>query len=1169
MKILNLLFIVLICSFAQAQIAFEEKIVVDNSTVVNEPQEIFLADIDGDGDLDVVSASISYDDSKIAWHENIDGLGTYADQQIINSEIEEAIFVYAADIDGDGDMDVLSASMAFEGTKIAWYENLDGLGTFGSEQFITSELEDASVVKASDLDGDGDLDVVVSSTGFDNSLVAWFENLDGLGTFGGGLIISEDERIGSLEISDIDGDGDKDIITASFMDNSIKWFENLNGLGVFSIGTNIATGIEGGHVVKVGDVDNDGDLDIFSANLSEEKITWFENLDGLGNFGPQNVIISNFEYIIEINIYDIDNDGDLDVFAGSYTGNAYVSWFENMNGLGTFGSEQIVSDYIESITSIKFGDIDMDGDSDLFISSGDHRIAWFENEDGTGVFGEQNHILSSVVQPYSVISADIDGDGDLDILSASKADKKIAWYENLDGQGTIGVQRNISVFAFLATFVIAADIDGDGDMDVITDSGSTDTLTWFENIDGLGNFSSEKIVGTNSTKHLNVVDLDSDGDLDIVTVSDSSNKLGWFENLDGLGNFDSEQLINSIEGLTKVISSDIDGDNDMDLITSSFSSDMVTWHENLDGQGNFDAAQIVWDQSSNPTEVLSSDIDGDGDMDVISSNGTNIVWLENLNGLGSFGNQQIITTEVNNLQSIYVKDIDADGDQDVISASRFDNKIAWYENIDGLGNFGVQQIISTNALYAASVFAEDINGDGNMDVISSSIIDNKVAWYENLSLATNNINGVVRMDLDSNGCSPEDIPMPNLMIVSDNGVNTYSTFTLDNGVFQFFPPEEGNYTTTVSSELPTYYEASPLSHESNFVGQGNVDIADFCIEPIESINDLNISFYPLTEARPGFSSIYELIYRNVGTTILDGSIDLIFDDSKINFLAADETISSQTSNSISFDFEEFYPFETKTIRIYFDVFPPPTTENDDVLLFTASVNPIAGDYTPDDNVFRLEQIVVGSFDPNDIQVLEGEYLLYEDVDKYLHYIIRFQNTGTSHAIFVRITNELDPNLDWNTLQIENISHDNRIEIINGNEVTFIFDSIYLPDSTSDEEGSHGYIAYKIKPKNDVEIGDVFTNNANIFFDYNLPIATNTVTTTIVEDLSVSDNAIKNLRIFPNPTRGYINIQSNVSIVSVEVINQLGQMVVSKLNSEGIKSINIEQLQEGLYFIKLK
>ncbi|NIQ19659.1 MAG: hypothetical protein GTN95_05560, partial [Gammaproteobacteria bacterium] len=103
----------------------------------------------------------------------------------------------------------------------------------------------------------------------------------------------------------------------------------------------------------------------------------------------------------------------------------------------------------------------------------------------------------------------------------------------------------------------------------------------------------------------------------------------------------------------------------------------------------------------------------------------------NTDGLGSFGPQRVITTLADGAHSVFAADVDGDGDPDVLSASFFDDKIAWYENTDGAGSFGPQQVISTLADGARSVFAADVDGDGDPDVLSASENDDKIAWYEN------------------------------------------------------------------------------------------------------------------------------------------------------------------------------------------------------------------------------------------------------------------------------------------------------------------------------------------------------------------------------------------------------------------------------------------------------
>ena len=140
----------------------EQHVIVQSET--NGPTSVYAAELDGDGDLDVLSASS--EDNKIAWYAN-DGTSHFGPQQVITTDANGASSVYAADLDGDGDLDVLSASSG--DNKIAWYAN-DGKGQFGPQQVITTAADGANCVFAADLDGDGDLDVLSASAGVWNEI---------------------------------------------------------------------------------------------------------------------------------------------------------------------------------------------------------------------------------------------------------------------------------------------------------------------------------------------------------------------------------------------------------------------------------------------------------------------------------------------------------------------------------------------------------------------------------------------------------------------------------------------------------------------------------------------------------------------------------------------------------------------------------------------------------------------------------------------------------------------------------------------------------------------------------------------------------------------------------------------------------------------------------------
>ena len=232
---------------------------------------VFAADLDGDGDLDALSASEG--DGKIAWYENL-GDATFAEQRVITTDADGAAKVSAADLDGDGDIDVLSASAWDD--KIAWYENLGG-GAFTAQRVITTNANHAISVYGADLDGDGDADVL--SAAHEGHTIAWFENLGG-GTFSGERVITADEGfVQSVFPVDLDGDGRLDVLSASPIGNRVSWYRNL-GNGAFSDRRIITPELSFATAVFAADLDDDGDPDVVAASYNDEEIGWYENLGG-------------------------------------------------------------------------------------------------------------------------------------------------------------------------------------------------------------------------------------------------------------------------------------------------------------------------------------------------------------------------------------------------------------------------------------------------------------------------------------------------------------------------------------------------------------------------------------------------------------------------------------------------------------------------------------------------------------------------------------------------------------------------------------------------------------------------------------------------------------------------------------------------------------------------
>ncbi len=739
----------LLCFFTTcvnaSEVIFSDQILITGHT--GGANSVFSIDVDGDGDNDVISGSVYGE--KIAWFENLDGAGNFGSINTISTSVEELECIFSADLDGDGDNDVLSASS--DDNKIAWYENIDGSGNFGPQQLISWPVAGASSVFSIDIDGDGDNDVI--SAGDGDETIAWYENLDGTGNFGAAQSLETDTPYATSVFSrDMDGDGDNDILIAGLSNGStIAWYENTDGLGNFGpqqVITNWAVSVKS--VFSV-DLDGDGDNDVLAASSGDDQVTWYENLDGEGEFdGYENVISYDADGASCVYSIDIDGDGDNDVLSASYSDDK-ISLYENTDGSGNFGPQINITTGANGAKSVFCADIGGDGDPDVLSASySDSKIAWYENADGLGSFNSQYIIIGNAPYPRSVFSIDLDGDNDNDILSASAGDHKIAWYENTDGLGTF-YQHWITSDAQGASSVFSIDIDNDGDNDVLSSSEIDNKIAWYENIDGMGNFSQEQIITSNAfgARCVFSADIDGDEDNDVLSASDNwivgeEDKIAWYENLDGSGDFGPEQEIyfSSSARPRSVFCADLDQDGDSDVVCAPCHHSSIAWFENLDGHGIFGPISYLTTDLFNPTSVFCTDLDNDEDIDVISSSKYSIAWFEQANGY--ICAEQIVTREADDAECVFCADIDGDGDNDVLSASGFgyemeDQKIAWNDNLNGEGYEWQQYLISNDAYRPTSIFSADLDGDGDYDVISASS-GGIIAWYRNEGLVGVNEN---------------------------------------------------------------------------------------------------------------------------------------------------------------------------------------------------------------------------------------------------------------------------------------------------------------------------------------------------------------------------------------------------------------------------------------------
>ncbi|MBO9584706.1 MAG: T9SS type A sorting domain-containing protein [Flavobacterium sp.] len=431
--------------------------------------------------------------------------------------------------------------------------------------------------------------------------------------------------------------------------------------------------------------------------------------------------------------------------------------------------------------------------------------------------------------------------------------------------------------------------------------------------------------------------------------------------------------------------------------------------------------------------------------------------------------------------------------------------------------------------------------------------------------------GKSKIDINNNGCDAADVGASHLKFSIVNGGKSENFTSDSNGEYSMKVPA-GLYNIVPIIENTNYFTISPASVNIVFPTQTSPLSQDFCIVPNGSHNDLEISILPIDGARPGFDSNYKLVYKNKGNTLQEGTVSLNFDDSILDFVSSNSVVSNQSSDKLVWNFSNLKPFESREIDLILNANSPvetPAVNIEDVLKYKAIINSTETDETPEDNAFELAQTVVGSYDPNDKTCLEGKVIKPELIGQYVHYLIRFENTGTYNAENVVIKDIINTSkFDVSTLVPTSSSHSYITKISEGNKVEFIFEKINLP---FDDANNDGYIAFKIKTLPTLAVGDSFENEANIYFDYNFPILTNKETSTF-KTLGTQDFEFSSyFSVYPNPAQNILNIQSKDSIKMqrINIYNLLGQLVLTIPNAQDISKIDISKFQSGNYILQIK
>jgi uncharacterized repeat protein (TIGR01451 family) len=314
---------------------------------------------------------------------------------------------------------------------------------------------------------------------------------------------------------------------------------------------------------------------------------------------------------------------------------------------------------------------------------------------------------------------------------------------------------------------------------------------------------------------------------------------------------------------------------------------------------------------------------------------------------------------------------------------------------------------------------------------------------------------------------------------------------------------------------------------------------------------------------------------NDGCTDVSGQYRFVLDDT-LTFQYALSPPSSISGDTLSWSFSNF-SYDDGHFRdtIYYDV--PDSMTNNDILCFSAIVDPIAGDNQPLDNVLNNYCFQVRTaFDPNEKTVYpygecQEHYVLQGTP---LRYTLKFQNTGFAPALDVVLLDRLDSAFAIQSLRIIDASHPVQTTLHQGNVLRFEFRNIMLPDSFTSEPESHGYVVFEISPINNLPNGTEVQNYCDIYFDNNPPVLTNNTWTTFVASIpacpATAVNSQENsepLSLYPNPSDGKSKLNTSTKIGDIEVRNSLGQVMFhQKQIAPNDFELDARNWNAGIYFV---
>ena len=423
------------------------------------------------------------------------------------------------------------------------------------------------------------------------------------------------------------------------------------------------------------------------------------------------------------------------------------------------------------------------------------------------------------------------------------------------------------------------------------------------------------------------------------------------------------------------------------------------------------------------------------------------------------------------------------------------------------------------------------------------------------------ITGTVYLDPNSNGVQDVGEPsLPNALVIAQPGDLMAGS---DLNGYYVLPANIGSFTVTGTPML--YGTLTTPVHNVTFTGLGEIDSLNhvgYYMQP--GVYDL-VTHLTNSAMRPGFDGSLWITVQNVGTEAATPQVQLTH-DAALELVSSNPIASTVNANVLTWDPPSLAPGEQWTVRVVFHC--PAGVPLGSPLQYTATADPGQPDATPLDNIVTRTGAVVGAYDPNDKQAEPATMSPAEVMaGERITYTIRFQNTGNYPAERVLITDTLESGLQWNSLRPVAASHAHHWYLHNG-VLHVVFENINLPDSTSDEPGSHGFFRFSMTPQPTLPAGEQVHNSANIYFDFNEPVITNDAvfTVDINTGLAYADGLA--LKAWPQPFHERLTITGALNGASIRLYDAVGRMVISTQGKSNMQELNTSDLGPGLYVLSV-